>query len=315
MIEILEEDGKTTLGFLPAAGRSLGAEAYLTMDFGTDELTARLIKQSGELGWAGNRLKQLEIATLAGRVFAAGFHAGPVEMVAAALGDDLRKQGVVVEPALSQEELASLGKFGELLSKPSKEPRRIFDYRTLPESVAALDTVILNVLFHPEVEYNLLAVATSDERESFLNRVKEYVRNTYKRELPQNFQLHTVDSEEQIVSRVNTLVSEQMNVPAAFISEKKDIAGEPYRRNLVQVEGSQDSLLQNTAVVLMAEKLLEESWIQRFYYQILTLSDLTADTIWAELLASIEARQQIALPEGEGIRHFYTSVIIQHVTN
>ena len=218
-----------------------------------------------------------------------------MDVVAASLGKELREQGVVVEPPLSQEELASLGILGELLSKPSKEKRRIFDYRTLPKNVAVLDTVILNVLFHPDVEYNLLAVATPDERESFLNRAKEYVRSTYKRELPQNFMVHAVDSEENIVSRLNTLVSEQKNVPAAFISEKTDIAGEPYRRNLVQIEGSRDTLLQNTAVVLVAEKLLQESWIQQFYYQILTLDDLTADTIWAELLAAIEAHQQLAI--------------------
>jgi len=226
---------------------------------------------------------------------AAGFHAGPVEMVAASLGQQLREQGGVVEPPLSPEQLAALGKFGELLSKPSKEKRRLFDYRTLPENVAVLDTVILNVLFHPDVEYNLLVVATPDEREDFLNQAKEYVRNVYKRELPQNFQVHAVDSEENIISSVNTLVSQQKNVPAAFISEKINIAGEPYRKNLVQVEGSQDAALQNTAVVLMAEKLLEESWIQQFYYKILTLDDLTADSIWAELYAAIEAHQQLAI--------------------
>jgi len=193
-------------------------------------------------------------------------------------------------PALSQEEIASLGALHSALTSPSQTKRRVFDYRSFPAGPESLDPVLLYALHHREANYTLLLVGSPERVEAFRSELRKYSESRYGISLPSNFRIVTLPSVEAIAPTLQDLVSES-NAPAGFVTEDERLASAmAYRRGLLRVAGSPDATIQNATALLTAERLLGELPID-FFIRVLTGEDLDLKDQWVELLASLRARE------------------------
>jgi phosphomannomutase len=195
-------------------------------------------------------------------------------------------------PRLSPEEISSLGPVQPMLSASSQTKRRIFDYRSLPDRPETLDSVLLYALYHREVGYKLLAVASPEQVRNLMNEVRRYVESRYRTSLPPNFQIIALPSPEALIPTLHDLVSEA-NTPAGFISEEGKVAAKiAYRRGLLRVAGSSDPSVQNATALLAAERLQGDLPFA-FYLHVLTGRDLDLKNRWDELVAFLRAREAL----------------------
>jgi len=262
---------------LPVAARSLGQEE-----------SGASLDSVGYIGALRGSFIPIEVQDTNGPLF--------TEMLGSLFPQDVsaRSLGGEGDLILTTEQYDDLGVFGEMLSRKGDDARQLYDHRKLPAEVSQLEGAILYALHHPEMHYNLMIEAPLDQREKFLADLKQYVMDRYNRALPEKFQVTFVESSGEVWTNLNRLVSDNPDIAAAFVTDNNDLAEESARHGLLRVVSVKEPLLQNTAVILSAEKLLKQIPDGDFY-RVLTLEDLAREDVVEQILRALEAYQLLAV--------------------
>lgn len=192
--------------------------------------------------------------------------------------------------------ISTLPAFSNLLSSVSSK-REILDVRShVPENPAELDALLLYSVFHPDVNYRFIFTATPKAGDRFTVQVRDHFKAQYGFSIPANFKLDAVSEAKAVSEKVHQLLNQNAKgrVPAALISDngelfaasKKGVGGIGYRANLLRVMGSAETLLQNAASLLAAERLLETLSVD-FLIRVQQGRDLDRDHLWENLVADL----------------------------
>lgn len=192
--------------------------------------------------------------------------------VAAALGyaahyEKLKQQKVLPAVREIEAEKKRMPVFYPLLVSQNKIKRQVLDYREVPENAEDLAALAAYALYHPEVRYTVLSLASKEDAGRIYAGLKKLSIEKFG-VMPANLKIEAVGSKAALARLAQMAAASK--IPTGFISADETVfENVQYQAGLLRVVGySKNPLKQTAAGILTAEKIrenLEQAFLREIH--------------------------------------------------